>query len=897
MMTLKFFNLLTKNIGLNFSLGAIAPIFAPAIWGGFAIAFYYFNAHNVVQAQVIEDNTLSTEVNTENNLDFTVNAGEQRGNNLFHSFQEFSIPNNGSVLFNNAATIQNIITRVTGSSISDINGLIQSNGKANLFLINPNGIIFGENARLNIGGSFIGTTAESLVFEDGSQFSANEDKLEPLLTVSVPLGLQFGSNPGSIINQANFSIPNPADPTGQSQIKQGLTTAPGKTLALLGGDITFDGGAITAPAGNIELGSVAENSFVTLNPTSKDWNVNYNNVTQFRDLTLDNLASVNASGEGGGSINIQGRRVQILNGSVISSDTVGEIDGGDIKVKATELVEVKGSDPTNRNLAPDFSALGIFVPISSRIVTNTFGQGDGGNVEIKTTKLSILDGAKIQAQTISLTNDLEQQLGKGGDILIETKASVELRGLKPFLGVSENAQQLFQNLFSVSSKARDFVDLSRAIVTAQGSSIDAVSSSSGSAGDINIVTNQLKIEDASIISNSPAPSSRGDGGDIKINSTESVEISGSSEADSSLVSLITANTFGQSNAGNVNLTTEKLFLRNGAGISTGTLGIGDGGDIILNTKEIEIRGTSGNGVLRSGFGSETFSVGNAGDLVVNTELLTINNQGQITVRGLSSGSPGNLTINANAVELNNNANITAANASAVEGGNIQLNIQDNLTLQQNSVISAQALANANGGNIDIDANFIIASPQQNNDILANAVGGNGGNININAQGIFGIAERDSQPPNLTNDIDASSEFGAQGTVAIAFPQFDATQGLFNLDSDFVDVDFLLKNNFCQISQDSKYIVTGRGGIPFVPEQDMLAESTWSDWRIVDEEVEIVEQVEDVVEVEGVKKIEMIQGWVVDRQGKVILTANPLVVTPHQPELNSPDCNQSLRTSN
>ena len=265
-----------------------------------AIAFYDLYAHNTVQAQIVEDNTLSTEVISENNRDFTVNAGEQRGNNLFHSFQEFSIPNNGSVLFNNPISIENIISRVTGSSVSNISGLIQSNGTANLFLINPNGIIFGENATLNIGGSFIGTTAESLVFEDGSQFSTNQNNPEPLLTVSVPLGLQFGNNRGEIINQANFQIPNPADPTGQSQIKLGLTTPPGKTLALLGGDITFDGGAINATAGNIELGSVAENSFVSLNAVSQGWNVNYDNVSQFRDLEFNNLASVNASGEGGG---------------------------------------------------------------------------------------------------------------------------------------------------------------------------------------------------------------------------------------------------------------------------------------------------------------------------------------------------------------------------------------------------------------------------------------------------------------------------------------------------------------------------------------------------------------------------------------------------------------------
>ncbi|WP_019505748.1 S-layer family protein [Pleurocapsa sp. PCC 7319] len=855
-----------------------------------AIAFCDLYAQNSVQAQVIEDNTLSTEVNSENNRDFTVNAGDQRGNNLFHSFREFSIPNNGSVFFNNAISIQNIITRITGSSISEINGLIQSNGTANLFLINPNGIIFGENATLNIGGSFIGTTAESLVFEDGSQFSTNQNNLEPLLTVSVPLGLQFGNNPGKITNQANFQIPNPADPTGQSQIKLGLTTPPGKTLALLGGDITFDGGAITATAGNIELGSVAENSFVSLNPVPQGWNVNYEKVSQFRDLEFNNLASVTASGEGGGSINIQGRRVQVLNGSAIFSDTVGAIDGGDITLEATELIEITGSDPTNQVLDPGFSPIGIFFPISSRIITNTFGSGDGGDIIFKTPKLSILDSAKIQAQTVALPNNPEQQLGASGDILITNATSVELKGLRPLLGVADNAQELFP----IPPEARAVLDLARLIEISRGSRIDIVSASNGPGGDINIFTDQLKIKDGSSISNSPVPPGIGNGGNININAQELIEISGSSIPESELVGLITSNTFSSGNAGNVNLSTNRLLLQDGGGITAGTLALGNGGEIVINTQTLEIIGTSGNGVLRSGLGSETFTIGDAGDVNINTERLTIKDQGQITVRGLSSGTPGNLFINANTVELNNSARITAANASATEGGNIQLHIKDNITLQENSIISAQAFANANGGNIDLDAKFIIAFPQQNNDIVANAIGGNGGNIAISALGIFGIEERNSQPPNITNDIDASSNFGTEGRVTLVFPQFTATQGLFNLPPDFVDVDYLFKNQFCQISQESQYIITGRGGIPRIPDDDLLSENTWSDWRIINQELETVEKLEQTEEIEQVKKIEMIQGWVTDRQGNIVLTANPTVVTPHKPELSTPGCNQNRK---
>ncbi|MDY6897043.1 MAG: filamentous hemagglutinin N-terminal domain-containing protein, partial [Cyanobacteriota bacterium] len=167
-----------------------------------------------VNSQVTSDNTTNTTVNTDNN-NFNILNGIQKGNNLFHSFQEFSIPEGGSATFNNSTDVVNIINRVTGGNISNIDGLIKANGSANLFLINPSGIIFGENSRLDIGGSFLGSTASSILFEDGFNYSAIDSQQEPLLTVSVPLGLQMGRNPGEIqvkgtgsnLNNTNIFLP------------------------------------------------------------------------------------------------------------------------------------------------------------------------------------------------------------------------------------------------------------------------------------------------------------------------------------------------------------------------------------------------------------------------------------------------------------------------------------------------------------------------------------------------------------------------------------------------------------------------------------------------------------------------------------------------------------------
>ena len=196
-----------------------------------------------VQAQITPDGTTQTTVTSPNGQDFTINDGDRAGDNLFHSFDQFSVPNNGSAFFNNVSDIVNIFSRVTGISPSNIDGLISANGTANLFLINPNGIIFGANARLDIGGSFFATTADSILFDGGEAFSASDPSPSPLLTSSIPIGANFRDNPGNITNQSRA-------------LDVGLQVNPGQSLTLLGGNISFDGGEITAAGATVELGGL-----------------------------------------------------------------------------------------------------------------------------------------------------------------------------------------------------------------------------------------------------------------------------------------------------------------------------------------------------------------------------------------------------------------------------------------------------------------------------------------------------------------------------------------------------------------------------------------------------------------------------------------------------------------
>ena len=839
--------------------------------------FGYCSLNQAVQAQVIEDGTLSTEVSTDNNLDFTVNAGETRGTNLFHSFAEFSVPNNGSVFFNNGLSVQNIITRVTGSAISNINGLIKSNGIANLFLINPNGIIFGENARLDIGGSFIGTTAASLVFEDGIEFSTDLADSEPLLTLNVPLGLQFGSNPGNIINRANFSSLNVVDPIAQAPKKLGLSITQNNTLALLGGDINFDGGAVATFGGNIELGSVAENSLINLESIVDGWSFNYDNVSQFQNIKLDNLAVVDASGEGAGNINVRGKDIQILNGSAIVSNTLGAINGGEIQVQASDSLEISGSDRTGTKIDLLLASRDIFLPFASQIISETFGSGTAGDIEIIAHNFQLMDGAEVVLQTFPGST------GNGGNVMISVDESITLGGSRPLLGLGENANNLIA----------PFSTIDIAIEVNQGSSISNVALSNGDGGDINISTSNLNLNEGALIA--VTPFSTGNAGNINIEARESVNLIGASEATGSVGSLIAGNTFSSGDSGNITIHTNTLLLDQGGQISSATSNTGNAGNIIIEAITAKISGINSESQLNSLISSEAIGGGIGGDIFLNADTLAISDRASISVEGVGSSTPGNLTIQANSIDLTNFASITAA-TELQSGGNIELKIADNLTLAGNSLISAQAFGDADGGNIKIEVGFIIAVPNSNNDILATAIAGDGGNITILGNGIFGIQEGLSKPPNSSNDIDASSQFGIDGIVSFNFPEANESQFSLPETITLLDDNNLIGNNFCQTSVGSEYYFIGKGGIAISPERDLNVANNWTDFRFFEETEAVTSEASmptmPTTENQPVPKIEMVRGWFKDRQGQIVLTANPIFKTAQESVLLSPSCNSN-----
>ncbi len=282
------------------------------------------------EAPISADGTTDTTVVTPDNSNFDINGGDRAGSNLFHSFGNFSVPIGGEAFFNNADDIQNIISRVTGGKISDIQGAIAANGGANLFLINPAGIVFGPNASLNIGGSFLGSTADSLLFSDGTEFSATNSQGKPLLTINAPIGLNLRDNPQPI---ANNSVAN----------NVGLQVRSGKNISLIGGDINFDGGRLFELGGRVSLGGLTSAGEVRFD---ENGNFRFPDGVARGDVSLSDRANVLVFGEQGGNISINAKNLNIFGGSSLLSAIVGlnnsNAQPGNIEINATDKVSVRG---------------------------------------------------------------------------------------------------------------------------------------------------------------------------------------------------------------------------------------------------------------------------------------------------------------------------------------------------------------------------------------------------------------------------------------------------------------------------------------------------------------------------------------------------------------------------
>ena len=764
-------------------------------------AFFSLLLKPVAIAQTISSVTADTSTDTKvtDSGTFSVTEGTLRSADntatLFHSFETLS-PSDSNLTFDlrdtqNAVDTQFvtlILGRVTGSETSFINGELSITRDANtpspdLFLLNPNGIVFGANARLNLPGSFLASTASSVTFANGEQFSTNKLNNPPLLTVSTPVGLQFANGAGGITVQGSGHDVATFDPTlapyAQVGANAGLSVETGKTLALMGAEIALQGGVLNAPGGQIALGGVQSGS------VALDWNKDvfstaYDEVEHFGDVKLEAAAIANTSDITAGTIQIQGSNLEILDGSLLWNQNRGPIAGGAINVSASEQFSVSGYRPT-------FSAF-------SSLVSETVGSGDAGGINVSSPSIEVQNGGMITSRTFGA--------GDSQTLTLSSEA-VAIDGYVAAL----------PGMFSV---------------------VGTVSFSTGEAGDVVGTLGDLYITNGGYLGSTTFGS--GTSGDVWL-LADDVHLHGTTPLGGS--SLISSNTIGpQGSSGDLSLTVRSLTVQDSAAVTTTSASKGDAGNIQVTASEfISVSGQKPG--LRSSAIASTVDIplpsiqqrlgissvpeGSAGSITLQTPLLEISNSATITVSNLATGNAGQIYVEADAIEVRNAA--IDAFTAAGEGGNVSLEVQDVL-LMRNGQIRATARGAGNGGNINITSPAVLGIDDSN--IVANAVTGDGGNVNLTAREIFGLAFRETLSPE-SNDITASSEFGVSGTVSIDGFSFEADAGLANLPTEVSDESDRIVNG-CGGSDSSQFIASGRGGLSANPAEGIPVTRIWRDLR-------------------------------------------------------------------
>jgi len=707
------------------------------------------------------------------------NLGQLRGTNLFHSFGQFNVRTGESATFTGPNFVTNVLSRVTGGQLSTIDGLISTRGtmpNANFFLLNPAGVIFGANARLDVGGSVRVSTADYLRFADGAVFFADLGRQSALSVADVAaFGFLRAPTAGITVNGSSLQVD------------------PGQTLSLVGGGIEVSGGAsagnagaLVANSGRIEIASVASAGEVTLVNAAGAPDLGVTSFSRLGSITISDGALLDVSGAPGPS------------GSVV-------IRGGQLVVNQATILAMTTDAVSGAGLAVDVQIRGDAVLTNSGIVSLTMGSGDAGDIHVTAGNLHI-DGAAISSNTIGS--------GRGADVVVDVgslrlaNGAAIAAGTFPsefFLGgpggtvtVTAKDSILIQDGSSIvsvtgaltpSGIGGDLTISAPSVTLAGGALIQSETFGDAAGGKIGLRTERLTMTGGSMIESrtQSAP-----GGAVIVTATESALLS---DAGTGIVSGGSDVSTGAAPAGDIAVTSGRLTVTHDAVIRNGTFLTRAGNISVAATDSIQI--TDGGGILSLAFvedvGSLTVSAptlsidrgfilasttgtGRAGDIAINIRDLSLTNGGQIVTSSAEATGPGGtLSLNATGsvsisgrssapvfgVNPDSRSGLFSTASAAGPAGTINvstpvLTMSDGGTITASSTGTAEALA----GNINIT--FGDSLRLANSSITTSSNAADGGNIAITSTGSGSLVYLlDSQ---ITTSV--QSGVGSGGNITI-----------------------------------------------------------------------------------------------------------------------------------
>ena len=722
---------------------------------------------------------------------YNINGGTVKegptGSNLFHSFGDFNLATGDIASFNNTtgvANITNILSRVTGNDPSNIFGTMRSTiDGANFFFINPNGIVFGPQARLEMSGAVYFSTANSIRLTDNVTF----DMTASSATLTAAPVAAFG-----------FLGPSVASIAVQGSI---LEVPEGKTLAMIGGDgqftsgtgeivpsgVTVIEGTLSAPSGQVHLVSVASVGEVTL-PADIDMafgvgdfpklgRVELSNGSVVSTSTLTDVDGNPLSTNSSGTVSIRGGQF-VMNNASIESNNFSALDGAtvaiDIAVRAdTEITPTSHLGDVTITENSSLSSLGCNaagacgtgsigdIQITGRDVTITNDAAIttlslteaagpvGGNVHIIARNFSLQSGATISTDTFGF--------GDGGNIDIATTNSFSISGFSPTLGMSSQIGTFTNGTLGKSGA-----------VTIQGP-IAQIADTAGirtqagerRSGDISFHVDEIRLVRGGTITS--------EGGQISIDGYSSniaQEVTLSGQTASGGVSRI--DVFGSgsstedSGTGDIRIHTQRFSMTDGSRINSDANGV-SGGPILIEASQSAT--IAGDAKIR-------VAAGNGGSVTITTPSLTIEQATIQTQTDQALSDSGPITINANTVEITRGGRLdssttanqggggdiiiqgflgtgTSANSLKIDGiksglftdtqgpqpsGNIFVSA-NTVTLENGGTLSSKTSgteATATGGSITIDATNQVTMTNGAS-ITASSTGpGNAGNVLIDA---------------------------------------------------------------------------------------------------------------------------------------------------------------------
>jgi filamentous hemagglutinin family protein len=709
-------------------------------------------------ADVVFDSTLGTPgpapagVIGTTPVDYRIGAerGQLRGGNLFFSFEEFSIEPGLVGAFDRPleGEVANVLARVTGGDVSRIDGTLGSAiPGADVWLINPSGILFGAGARLALGGALYLSTGSYVRHADGSRFSAAGVDASPL-SVAAPEAFGF-------LDRASGAI----DIDVSGNVLRGRAS---ERLALVGGDVTIHAGTddqigfLWAPNARVDLVAIASAGTAPAEVALFDggeaelhlsgpWTGG--EVRIERDAVLS-TSGVNPSGglgafqQGGGDLHVAAGSM-LVDDAEVATFTGGRDDGGDIDIQLSGDLVLR---------ARDDQAAGLFAGTGVTIGDDVLvGAGNGGTISVDAANITVLDGARFSTGSI--------WIGAAGSIELDARDSIRILG-RNSAGVPS---ALLSNTTVSGAGGRIHVAADRLEMDA--GTIVAETSGAGTGGAIDVAVGELSLRGNARIDSSTrsATDPSAAGGMIHVRASRKISISGR-ESDEDF-SGITAIAHGESTAraGDITVQTPRLSITKGGAISTQALGSGDGGSIEVWTNEL---------TLDRGLISASALEGRGGDVSIHaSRRVALRGGSRIEARAEGAGDAGTIALAAGDELVLEDSAITT-DAALADGGDVTIRARELVALERSEV--STSVTGGTGGNIAIDPEHVVLNESR---IVARAGAGTGGNIRIVA-GQF-LADVDSA-------VDASSETGIDGTVQITSPDVDLTGTLDVLPAEFAD---------------------------------------------------------------------------------------------------------------